>query len=108
MSASTSRSTTAKPQDSKDSWRYVIVLSKFTIMFLDAGLAKSLGVLLPVMITRYNTDYKTMGMICSMPATLAYFAGGYIIVALNGLLFYNGMTRTFAVSHAFTKPPIVV
>ncbi|XP_072177308.1 monocarboxylate transporter 12-B-like [Diadema setosum] len=74
MRASTSRGTTVKPQDSKDSWRYVIVLSKFTIMFLDAGLAKSFGVLLPVMITRYNTDYKTMGMICSMPATLTYFA----------------------------------
>ncbi|XP_071490253.1 monocarboxylate transporter 12-like [Diadema antillarum] len=119
MSASTSRSTTAKPQDSKDPWRYVIVLSKFTIMFLDAGLAKSLGVLLPVMITRYNTDYKTMGMICSMPATLAYFAGFGLAmlhfphyVALYdyfpvSFVFYNTMTLFGLTLGAFCLPVVV-
>ncbi|XP_071494457.1 monocarboxylate transporter 12-like [Diadema antillarum] len=61
-------------RDSTDPWRYVIVLAKFALMFLDAGLAKSFGVLLPEMVARYKTDYKTMAMICSMPATLMYFS----------------------------------
>ncbi|XP_071494458.1 monocarboxylate transporter 12-like [Diadema antillarum] len=61
-------------RDSTDSWRYIIVLAKFALMFLNAGLAQSFGVLLPEMVARYKTDYKTMAMICSMPATLMYFS----------------------------------
>ncbi|XP_071494455.1 monocarboxylate transporter 12-like [Diadema antillarum] len=112
-------STTTRLQDSKDLWRYVIALSKFTLMFLDAGLAKSFGVLLPVMITRYNTDYKTMGIICSMPATLAYLAGfGMalsflpVYVTLNdyfpvSFIFYNTMTLFGLTLGAFCLPVIV-
>ena len=54
------------------SWGYVIVVSKFVVLFIDAGIAKSFGVLIPTMVERLDSDYATVGLICSMPATLMY------------------------------------
>eukprot|EP00057_Strongylocentrotus_purpuratus_P001752 XP_001201279.3 PREDICTED: monocarboxylate transporter 3-like [Strongylocentrotus purpuratus] len=54
------------------SWRYVIVVSKFVVVFIDTGLAKSFGVLIPTMVERLESDYATVGLICSLPATLMY------------------------------------
>ena len=62
-------------EDSTDPWRFVIVLNKFVLLFLDAGIAKSFGVLIPEMVERFDTDYTTMAFICSLPATVMYFTG---------------------------------
>ncbi|XP_071487381.1 monocarboxylate transporter 7-like [Diadema antillarum] len=57
-------------QDSEDLWKYVVLLSKFCILFFDAGLAKSFGVLIENMVSRFDSDYKTIAFICSMPSAL--------------------------------------
>ncbi|XP_041478870.1 monocarboxylate transporter 5-like [Lytechinus variegatus] len=53
-------------------WGYVIVLSKFIFGFIDTGIAKSFGVLIPTMVERLDSDFATVGFICSMPSTLTY------------------------------------
>ena len=58
-------------------WGYVILLCKFMLMFLDAGIAKSFGVLIPEMVVRLNSNYATVGFISSLPNTLTYFACEY-------------------------------
>lgn len=58
----------------KDSWRYVILFCKFSVGFLDSGLAKSFGVLIPRMVARLKVNYTTVGLLCSLPGTLQYLA----------------------------------
>eukprot|EP00057_Strongylocentrotus_purpuratus_P025887 XP_011680361.1 PREDICTED: monocarboxylate transporter 2-like [Strongylocentrotus purpuratus] len=57
---------TQQLNDSQDPWRYAIVLSKFLVLFVDGGMAKSFGVLIPEMVDRYDSDYKTIAFICSL------------------------------------------
>ena len=66
---------TTPTDDSTDPWRFVIVLSKFFILFVDSGLAKSFGVLIPGMVARYGTNYQTMAFICSLPPTVTFITG---------------------------------
>ncbi|XP_041481692.1 monocarboxylate transporter 12-like [Lytechinus variegatus] len=60
-------------EDSADPWKYVILFSKFLLLFVDGGITKSFGVLIPNMVTTYQSDYKTIGLVCSLPTTLMYF-----------------------------------
>ncbi|XP_041478853.1 monocarboxylate transporter 7-like [Lytechinus variegatus] len=53
-------------------WGYVIVLSKFVILFIDTGIAKSFGVLIPTMVERLDSDYATVGLMCSMPSSFSH------------------------------------
>ncbi|XP_071487380.1 monocarboxylate transporter 5-like [Diadema antillarum] len=59
-----------KMRDSSDPWRYVMVLNKFLVNFLEAGLIKCFGVLIADMVTQFDSNYKTMAFICSLPATM--------------------------------------
>ncbi|XP_071508747.1 monocarboxylate transporter 3-like [Diadema antillarum] len=70
-------------RDSRHRWRYVVILSKFTLLFLDAGLAKSFGVLLPEMVARFNSDHRTMGFICSLPSSLMFLLAPAVMVLLR-------------------------
>eukprot|EP00057_Strongylocentrotus_purpuratus_P012784 XP_011667258.1 PREDICTED: uncharacterized protein LOC105439688 [Strongylocentrotus purpuratus] len=81
----------ARAGSSEWSWGWVIVVSKFVVLLLDSGIAKSFGVLIPTMVERLESDYATVGLICSLPATLMY------------LLCY-----VFDVIHSFTKVFIII
>ncbi|XP_041452650.1 monocarboxylate transporter 7-like [Lytechinus variegatus] len=66
-----------------DSWGYVIVLSKFVILFIDTGIEKSFGVLIPTLVERLDSDYATIGLICSMHSTMMYLACPFVTLALR-------------------------
>ncbi|XP_063970875.1 monocarboxylate transporter 7-like [Lytechinus pictus] len=66
-----------------DSWGYVIVLSKFVILFIDTGIEKSFGVLIPTLVERLESDYATIGLICSMHSTMMYLACPFVTLALR-------------------------
>ncbi|XP_072178359.1 monocarboxylate transporter 12-B-like isoform X2 [Diadema setosum] len=61
---------TSNVRDSSDPWRYVMVLNKFVVHFLEAGLIKCFGVLIADLVPQFDSNYKTMAFICSLPATL--------------------------------------
>ncbi|XP_072169978.1 monocarboxylate transporter 6-like [Diadema setosum] len=71
-------------RDSTDYWRFVIMFSKFFILAIDGGLSKSLGVLVPLMVERFNSNYKTVGFVCTLPATLwnLFAPLAYVVVKL--------------------------
>ena len=58
-------------------WGYVILFSKFMILFFDAGITKSFGVLIPLMVDRLGESYATVGLICSLPTTFFSLVGKY-------------------------------
>ena len=58
-------------------WGYVVLLGRFVVLFMDAGIAKSFGVLIPEMVKRLDEDYATVGLICSLPASLLYLVCEY-------------------------------
>ena len=58
-------------------WGYVILFSRFVILFMDSGIAKSFGVLIPRIVERLGENYATVGFICSLPATLLYVVCKY-------------------------------
>ncbi|XP_030830921.1 monocarboxylate transporter 3-like [Strongylocentrotus purpuratus] len=60
-------------EDSTDSWKYVILLSKFVLLFVDGGIAKSFGVLIPGVVVRYDSDFGTVALVLSLPSTMMYF-----------------------------------
>ncbi|XP_054768927.2 monocarboxylate transporter 7-like isoform X1 [Lytechinus pictus] len=62
----------AKTNCAAESWGYLIVLSKFVILFVETGIAKSFGVLIPSMVDRLESNYATVGLICSLPPTFMY------------------------------------
>ncbi|XP_054756899.2 monocarboxylate transporter 14-like [Lytechinus pictus] len=64
-------------------WKYLIVLSKFTMLFIDSGIEKSFGVLIPTMVERLQSDYATVGLICSMPPTITYILCPFVTLALR-------------------------
>eukprot|EP00057_Strongylocentrotus_purpuratus_P031154 XP_783743.2 PREDICTED: monocarboxylate transporter 12-like [Strongylocentrotus purpuratus] len=73
-------------KDSVDPWKYVIIFSKFLLVFVECGITKSFGVLIPDMVTRYESDYKTVGFVCGLPTTLMYFSapvGGLLMKVVN-------------------------
>eukprot|EP00057_Strongylocentrotus_purpuratus_P004368 XP_003728546.1 PREDICTED: monocarboxylate transporter 4 [Strongylocentrotus purpuratus] len=59
---------THQSEDSKDPWKYTIVVSKFVINCIEVAISKSFGVLIPVMINILSTNTKTIGLACSMPS----------------------------------------
>ncbi|XP_041466832.1 monocarboxylate transporter 14-like [Lytechinus variegatus] len=64
-------------------WKYLVVLSKFTMLFIDSGIEKSFGVLIPTMVERLESDYATIGLICSMPPTIMYILCPFVTLALR-------------------------
>ncbi|XP_041483269.1 monocarboxylate transporter 12-like [Lytechinus variegatus] len=75
------------------SWGYVIVFCKFVMLFIDSGIEKSFGVLIPTMVKHLKSDYATIGLICSMPSTLMY-----ILSPLVTLLLRRASSRSIAMS----------
>eukprot|EP00057_Strongylocentrotus_purpuratus_P021712 XP_011676186.1 PREDICTED: uncharacterized protein LOC105444089 [Strongylocentrotus purpuratus] len=49
-----------------DPWRFVILLSRFTLSALQQGAVKSFGVLMPSLVLRLDSHYQTVGFILSM------------------------------------------
>ncbi|XP_030850542.1 monocarboxylate transporter 7-like [Strongylocentrotus purpuratus] len=63
-------------------WGYVIVLCKF-MTEMAIGITKAFGVLLPVMVERFNRNYATVGFICSLPGTIMLFSGPFVSLVLQ-------------------------
>ncbi|XP_030850545.1 monocarboxylate transporter 7-like [Strongylocentrotus purpuratus] len=63
-------------------WGYVIVLCKF-MTNMAVGITKAFGVLLPVMVERFNRNYATVGFICSLPGTIMLFSGPFVSLVLQ-------------------------
>ncbi|XP_041465034.1 monocarboxylate transporter 12-like [Lytechinus variegatus] len=61
-------------EDSSDPWKYFILMSKSLLLFIDGGITKSFGVLIPDVVVRYDSDYKTAAFVLSLPSTIMYFA----------------------------------
>eukprot|EP00057_Strongylocentrotus_purpuratus_P011540 XP_011666014.1 PREDICTED: monocarboxylate transporter 11-like [Strongylocentrotus purpuratus] len=59
-------------RDSQDGWKYVIVLTKFVVQFVEMATAKSFGVLIPTMIYFFSTDASSLGLACSMPTSMMF------------------------------------
>ncbi|XP_030839668.1 monocarboxylate transporter 4-like [Strongylocentrotus purpuratus] len=59
-------------RDSQDGWKYVIVLTKFVVQFVEMATAKSFGVLIPTMIYLFSTDASSLGLACSMPTSMMF------------------------------------
>ena len=64
----------AKAEIPNRSWGYVVLLSRFMVYFIDAGVAKSFGVLIPRMVERLDENYATVGLVCSLPPSVLYLA----------------------------------
>eukprot|EP00057_Strongylocentrotus_purpuratus_P020284 XP_011674758.1 PREDICTED: monocarboxylate transporter 7-like [Strongylocentrotus purpuratus] len=48
-----------------------------------SGITKAFGVLLPVMVERFNRNYATVGFICSLPGTIMLFSGPFVSLVLQ-------------------------
>ncbi|XP_063956708.1 uncharacterized protein LOC129263547 [Lytechinus pictus] len=62
--------------ESQDKWKYMIVLSKFVVQFVEVATMKSFGVLIPTMLDVFTTDASslvTLGLACSMPVSMMAF-----------------------------------
>ncbi|XP_072180591.1 monocarboxylate transporter 7-like [Diadema setosum] len=70
-------------QDSSDYWKYVVLLSNFVILFFDAGLAKSFGVLIEDTVSRFDSDYKTIAFICSLPSALCTILCPFVFLLMK-------------------------
>ncbi|XP_054752448.2 monocarboxylate transporter 4-like [Lytechinus pictus] len=77
------RKTGREMEDSRDKWRYAILLSKFTFSCIDVSISKSFGVMIPVMVVVLQTDAKTLGFVCSLPSSLIYLASPIVAYTLN-------------------------
>ena len=79
----------AEPDDiastSASNWRYVLVLSRFFTVFFETGICKSFGVLITELVDRYETNYTTMALICSIPASCAYLLGKKVVLYREGV-----------------------
>ena len=56
----------------------LVFISKFMIVFFEAGITKSFGVLIPSMVEKLGASHATVGLICSLPATLLCLVGEYL------------------------------
>eukprot|EP00057_Strongylocentrotus_purpuratus_P025578 XP_011680052.1 PREDICTED: uncharacterized protein LOC763859 [Strongylocentrotus purpuratus] len=63
-------------------WGYVIVLSKATMCFLGYGVGKSFGVLIPEIVDRLDASYASVGLVCSLPASIMMLSGPVITFIL--------------------------
>ncbi|XP_054760899.2 monocarboxylate transporter 9-like [Lytechinus pictus] len=55
-------------------WRYVVLLTKFSLDFLTQGLLKAFGVLVPALVDKFETNYGTIGFILSVELTVFFMA----------------------------------
>ncbi|XP_071501420.1 monocarboxylate transporter 3-like [Diadema antillarum] len=60
--------------ESKDKWRYVVLVAKFSLGCIAQGLLKAFGVLVPSLVQKLDTDYGTLGFILSIEMTVSYLA----------------------------------
>ncbi|XP_041467086.1 uncharacterized protein LOC121417438 isoform X1 [Lytechinus variegatus] len=63
-------------RESQDKLKYLIVLSKFVVQFVEVATMKSFGVLIPTMLDVFSTDASSLmslGMACSMPVSMMAF-----------------------------------
>eukprot|EP00057_Strongylocentrotus_purpuratus_P011137 XP_011665611.1 PREDICTED: monocarboxylate transporter 7-like [Strongylocentrotus purpuratus] len=63
-------------------WGYVIILCNF-VTNMGFGIIKAFGVLLPVMVERFNINYATLGFICSLPGSILLFSGPFVSLVLQ-------------------------
>ena len=63
-----------------DWWGYVVLFSRFMIFFMDSGISKSFGVLIPRMVERLGENYATIGLLSSLPVTVLFLACKYTAV----------------------------
>ncbi|XP_072178757.1 monocarboxylate transporter 5-like [Diadema setosum] len=106
-------------QDSSDPWRFVVLVSKFCVLFFDAGLAKSFGVLIADMVSRFDSDYETIALICSLPSGLLVLLrfGMSIVYLINlvtlndyfpkSFIFFNTFSTLGLTLGAFCLPVVV-
>ncbi|XP_030830613.1 uncharacterized protein LOC593173 [Strongylocentrotus purpuratus] len=59
---------------SSESWRYVVLVTKFSLDFLTQGLLKAFGVLVPALVNKLETNYGTIGFILSLELTVFFMA----------------------------------
>nr|XP_054772010.1 monocarboxylate transporter 12-like [Lytechinus pictus] len=71
------------PEDSTDPWKYAILFSKFLLFFIDGGITKSFGVLLPDVVARYNSDFKTVALVLGLPSTMMFFTAPITIFLMK-------------------------
>ena len=71
-------------------WGYVIILCKF-MTNMNSGITKAFGVLLEVMVERFNTNYATVGIICTLPGTIMLFSGKFF----DSFKFFKGQKTLF-------------
>ncbi|XP_030849712.1 monocarboxylate transporter 12-like [Strongylocentrotus purpuratus] len=64
-------------------WGYWIVVAKSVVLFIVTGIAKSFGVFIPTMVERLESDYATVGLICSLPATSMYLLSPFVTLVLK-------------------------
>ncbi|XP_071487168.1 monocarboxylate transporter 3-like [Diadema antillarum] len=60
--------------ESKDKWKYVVLVAKFSLDCITQGLLKAFGVLVPSLVQKLDTDYGTLGFILSMELTVFFLA----------------------------------
>nr|XP_054763573.1 monocarboxylate transporter 12-like [Lytechinus pictus] len=70
-------------EDSTDPWKYAIISSKFLLFFIDGGISKSFGVLLPDVVDRYDSDFKTVAFVLGLPSTMMYFTAPITIFLMK-------------------------
>ncbi|XP_041484698.1 monocarboxylate transporter 12-like [Lytechinus variegatus] len=70
-------------EDSTDPWKYAILFSKFLLFFIDGGITKSFGVLLPDVVARYNSDFKTVALVLGLPSTIMFFTAPITIFLMK-------------------------
>ncbi|XP_041457314.1 monocarboxylate transporter 6-like [Lytechinus variegatus] len=70
-------------EDSTDPWKYAILLSKFVLFFIDGGIAKSFGVLIPDVVDRYDSNFKTVAFVLGLPSTVMYFTVPITIILMK-------------------------
>eukprot|EP00057_Strongylocentrotus_purpuratus_P011136 XP_011665610.1 PREDICTED: monocarboxylate transporter 7-like [Strongylocentrotus purpuratus] len=63
-------------------WGYVIILCKF-VTNMGFGIIKAFGVLLPLMVERFNTNYATLGFLCTLPGSIMLFSGPFVSLVLQ-------------------------
>ncbi|XP_041466046.1 uncharacterized protein LOC121416632 [Lytechinus variegatus] len=87
----------------QDKWKYLIVLSKFVVQFVEVATIKSFGVLIPTMLDVFSTDTSSLmslGLACSMPVSMMAFGALPMAYVLKSSFV---SPRAMAVTGAFTS-----
>ncbi|XP_071479506.1 monocarboxylate transporter 12-like [Diadema antillarum] len=92
-------------QKPRDPWRHVVLVAVFSFLFLEAGMLKSLGVMIPSFVKQFDSSYAVMGALTSLPWSIEYCSsigqGMVVIPALHCLHRHYGVQFPFACSVAF-------